>query len=739
MRLKWEFAVLAGCVAIGIAAVVLISRQTNKEFVYSSVEVFVPSESKAEMPTAPESAPTVEAAALDTIAQINHINWVVSKIKTYNNVLVLEEEYKQISPDRLNLNRIPDQKTLNKITEMLDILHSMIRDERDLSHWRRVYELRKKNAQFEFWAGQYRTVGTTVSETAWAHALLAFDPVFSLSNSVLNSYRDYTQYIQGLEGEVVQKQFEFESAQLERLHQLNKELLQSQWEMIQEYQFDDSLRVVDSDITHLIEALKDADHARVYARVEAMKDRFEIFPVYWYYLSSLALEMGHTEEALAACDAFFKVNRGLFRNDPMVASVAMNKIYLLEKNKANKTIIRDLLALVWKHNAIDVDWRKDYFAATIYATYLEDREMAEKVLQHGMAALGASLNETLQWIQEPNEEPQQFSEALEFADGEGLYLCRKLMDEIQKETKVYDEAGLRKICQDETVSNIEKMVYVGKLPSFRLWDIIGEEVVNITLEMNHTISWEGVGARCLATIPLRWFLAGKLNPKLELMEGQNVLSSHTETRKARKLMDANALVLQFDLPKDKLEKADSFSLVFQHADYPMALRFASRSAYLADKPAPVVSFVPLDIAFNASNARNDLRVMEIGFKDVVYRLDTDAKQYLKTIARADWVNLFKKTFRNLQDFKSGTYAVNRGGVERIECNDAGEVKIIYHNTATTPIRPAVSIYLLSEYGVVKARIDDMWRFKQLQPGEKAETSWLKGFPSAKYIDIEVKE
>ena len=33
-----------------------------------------------------------EAAVLDTIAQINHINWVVSTIKTYNNALVLEGE-----------------------------------------------------------------------------------------------------------------------------------------------------------------------------------------------------------------------------------------------------------------------------------------------------------------------------------------------------------------------------------------------------------------------------------------------------------------------------------------------------------------------------------------------------------------------------------------------------------------------------------------------------------------------
>ena len=108
-------------------------------------------------------------AARDTIAQINHINWVVSKIKTYNNVLVLEEEYKQISPGRLNLSRIPDQKTLDKITEMLDLLHSMMQAERDLEHWKRTFEVRRKNAQFDFWTGRYQSTGDAVLNLSWAN------------------------------------------------------------------------------------------------------------------------------------------------------------------------------------------------------------------------------------------------------------------------------------------------------------------------------------------------------------------------------------------------------------------------------------------------------------------------------------------------------------------------------------------------------------------------------------------
>ena len=75
-------------------------------------------------------------AVLDTIAQINHINWVVNVIKSYNNVIVLEEEYEKISPGNLYLDRIPDEETLGRITKMLDTLYSLRKDDRQMKGFR---------------------------------------------------------------------------------------------------------------------------------------------------------------------------------------------------------------------------------------------------------------------------------------------------------------------------------------------------------------------------------------------------------------------------------------------------------------------------------------------------------------------------------------------------------------------------------------------------------------------------
>lgn len=265
-------------------------------------------------------------AARDTIAQINHLNWVVSKIKTYNNVIVLEEEYRQISPDKLNLNRIPDKDTLAKIMEMLDLLHGMISDERELKEWKRTFEMRRKRQQVEFWRNQVGNAQSSVSGMGWTSLTAGSGAVLSLTKSALGTYREYSNMIEDLEEEALRQKFKMEPQKLERLHQLNKDILRSQWEMIQKYGFDDSLRVSDSDISLFIAALKDSDHNHVYSRIEAMRDKFKIFPVYWYYLSSVALETGHLREALEACDKFFEINRGLFRDDPTVGAVAMNKV-----------------------------------------------------------------------------------------------------------------------------------------------------------------------------------------------------------------------------------------------------------------------------------------------------------------------------------------------------------------------------------------------------------------------------
>ena len=315
-------------------------------------------------------------AILDTIAQINHINWIVNVIKTYNNALVLEEEYEKISPGNLNLNRIPDEDTLERITKMLDTLYTLRKDERNMCHWRRnfnesrtrkleTYKLKASKQAVDTLTAQAKACcslwdwGTNpggsliaVAQTAW-----------NMSHYSVSLYNDYDNFVYELDKTAAEQEFAFDTAKMDLLHQQNKDLLQDQWRLIRRYRLDDRLRVSAVDIKKLLAALKDDSHSRIYNRLVPMSERFCQFPEYWYYLSCAALETGHFAKGIEACDVFFKVNRGIFRDDPMVGIVALNKAFMLPKKDANKPELRRCLEIAWKNNSLCSDWQVSYFAA----------------------------------------------------------------------------------------------------------------------------------------------------------------------------------------------------------------------------------------------------------------------------------------------------------------------------------------------------------------------------------------
>ena len=194
------------------------------------------------------SEPTAASdAALDTIAQINHINWVVNTIKTYNNALVLEEAYDKISPGRLNLNRIPDQETMQRIINMLDQLHALRMKERDLKKWKDDFESRRRERIRNFYIEHGKQATDNVAKALSAGGITSKigGTALAASRDAISGYVAYSKMIKDIEKEADDHLFELDTEKLNDLHAQNKALLQDQWNMIRKYNFDDSLRVSD--------------------------------------------------------------------------------------------------------------------------------------------------------------------------------------------------------------------------------------------------------------------------------------------------------------------------------------------------------------------------------------------------------------------------------------------------------------------------------------------------------------
>ena len=376
-----------------------------------------------------------DEAVRDTIAQINHINWVVNTIKTYNNVVVLEEEYEKISSGNLNLNRIPDEETLNRIAKMLDTLYALRKDDRNIRYWRRnFYESRDRKLETYKLKASRQAVDTLTAQAKACCSLWDWEmnpggsliavaqTAWNMSHYSVSLYNDYDNFVYEIDKTAAEQEFAFDTAKMDVLHQQNKDLLQDQWRLIRRYRLDDHLRVSDVDIKMLLAALKDDSHSRIYNRLVPMNERFCLFPEYWYYLSCAALETGHFEKGIEACDTFFKVNRGIFRDDPMVGTVALNKAFMLTKTDANKPELRRCLEIAWENNSLRGDWQISYLAAIMYKGCFNDKDKAEMMLEHAVSLIESAIRER-----------QQYSSKAGVTLEEGLLNCRNALHQLRGE------------------------------------------------------------------------------------------------------------------------------------------------------------------------------------------------------------------------------------------------------------------------------------------------------------------
>ena len=693
----------------------------------------------------------VPDAVLDTIAQINHMNWVVTKIKNYNNALVLEEEYDKISPGMLNLNRIPDKETLDRIIALLDELYAMRKSEREIKFWRDHFDMERKQRQIDFWKIRFSELhpGKASIGEMWSR-LISPTAILELARSVasttLDEYSAYSKFVGDLEKEVDKKIFDFDSAKLAAIHRRNKEMLQDQWQLIRKYNLDDSLRVAEADLLALIEILKDPDPAHIYPRIEPLRSRFPTFPVYWYYLSTAALEAKEYKTGLEACDTFFKVNRGLFRDDPMAGIVALNKAVMLEKTEANKAEIRHCLDECRKQTALKPDWRRDYVCASLYAGFLCDQKTAILILKRAMATLENRVKndiDTLRKIASSENVAIRYGEA-DFPDGDALVQCLRLYREIESGTGLSLEGhDFSKLGVLELTSPVERLEFIGHKNVEQIWKAVGKDLEKVSLKYDTAVrktgkvSWR-LDSEMVARFPVRWFLSGGFDVEIGLMDGVKRVATLSESRKLRSAASDDYIELRFPVDKNKLSAIDSFVLEFKHPRYPFLMVFASRTPYLDKECARTIGDLSLAGKFSADKLCDDLALYEISICGKMFRRDkhkSDGESFSKNVDENDWRLEFAEVFRNLMVARKGRCKTNVAYISYVDLKDDG-VTIHYENSSDHAIKPKVSIYLLSKYGCVIGRMDDVWRFKKLEAGVNESKSFkFINMDKVAYIDV----
>lgn len=414
-RIRYWLVLMAAIAAI-ITSFVLAGKRRNVEHAEGEPHV-----------QAVERKTQDKASDRDRVLQyINHINWVVYKINSYNDPIVLEEEYKGLDPNSLRFDSIDDQETISIIKQILDLLVQMRINEKE----REFIEQDREDEMANLLAESLPNPSSCLSANPWVAAT-------KVAGAVFQSYQNYERGKKKVMKKFERANWELEKNQLFKLNDLNKNLLENQWKLVKRYGIDDRKRVVEEDFKELMTKLKDTNDRRRYGYLVEHEKTFEKLPLYWYYRASAANQIGDFQGAVDAADQYQRIHLQILRKDKFAALVAILKIDSMIKMK--KLVTNDVkisldekevakqLDIIEDNVGLD-DWNMLYFAACMRSSVCKDDEKAQRKLADLVAHL-------------------EFKSESRLTEWRGLLGSRNAREKERKNTKKQKEALEEKIAE----------------------------------------------------------------------------------------------------------------------------------------------------------------------------------------------------------------------------------------------------------------------------------------------------
>ena len=606
----------------------------------------------------PEPADAAQSAApefdakMATIQFMNYMNYVVYTLSSYQNVFVIEEEYKNLSPGRLNLNRIPDETILGAIEKMLDTIHNMRAAEKD-REWFKMEQDRNRQIQQQAilvgvltggnngdagliskasehkdsYVGAAKTIpnaaskaltNSTVSSIAKIGTKLAVEGsnpagwavmAVDIAGSAATAYASWQDLQKRLEFENKKNKFEYDTKKDDELHAQNKEQLRLQYNLVKGYDIEDRFRLSDENAKSLVEAVKSSDPKGVYARLRSMKKNqpaYEQFPMFWRHFAWFAFAAGDPEEALEACDHFDEINRhSLFRSDPMAAQVAMTRVSaMIALDAVDADAVRRALKTIKAYNYDGSDVDMAYFCASTYFSLLGDVKSAQEELDTLLAVVEDRTRGELRKYRDLFTEVKEDAPWAAPPMATDLFRCHALQKAITEETPDGNSRqNLESILERSTSSSVEKLFFMDPVRLSDMWEQGKADVVAVKVQREK--KWNG--DLFTADVPVSWFALGDFPVVIDLMQGEKVVETLEEEYKdriVRKLDRAttskSAVKLKWKCPAKKLKGVDSLVLRLPNKSWPVAIRYlppAGVDISNADFEKDETEYIPVSVDF----------------------------------------------------------------------------------------------------------------------------------------------
>lgn len=445
--------------------------------------------------------------AMTALFAINHINWVVTKIKTYNDPGVLEEEYKGLTADALNLRVIKDPELIELICRILDVIVEM-----------RIEEKERDFLKDELDQGASDALADAVSGIRIS-GLNPISMVASAVTSVASAAMNYKKAKRALQKKFEKQNWALDKNRMYYLNDLTKELLRDFWSIVQKYpELPEEYRVSEKNIQLLVDHLKDEDAKKRHEFLHAFEQQFAGFQPYWYHRAAAAYEVSRIQELdqnvrdEAREDARLSLKNymmvqiecgNILRKDATAAKAALLQAAILsEDGSKDARAYQNAIDVVVRNSSPD-DWQAAYFCALIAIRELNDVPLAERILAPAISELDWQRRRRLaDWKDEIDTKFALNSTASVgkmLTTGDALYECRTLVANTASLPEEEYQKRLARICDDTNASMREKMFCYGAMGYKQALEKLRPDVSRMLVYRRD--------GRCVVSVPFSWVIA----------------------------------------------------------------------------------------------------------------------------------------------------------------------------------------------------------------------------------------
>jgi chorismate mutase len=437
------------------------------------------------------ATPSQEAALTAKI--LNYCHMSLYKIVSYNDRIVLEEEYSEII-NNINLTKIQDEEIVDLLKSLMDAISKFKLNEGDKAIFMKEYEEQVRNALYE-----------SIGNLANPSVIMSVNPVIMAATMAVNIGSAYANYRNNMEvyKRVIDRQlWELNKSAILELNDVRKEFLSSYWKLMKKYDIPDKWRLTEKQMKFYLEAVKDKDPNRRLRQLKRLEGEFEAYPPFNYYLGQTAQELKLHETALKAYDKFESGQIGFFREDSLYSSTLMNKIQLLNPKSDRNEILRYLKTIIEQSQ---MDGRKNLFVGLWYIQFEKHEEAQERFQANIDNNFNVATNKML------------LGDA--YLKGQDKTSLKTLIDAMLKE---------------DNVRNHQILYLLGKLPEVELVNRMKDQILGIYVSVNKRMFSKD---DLILTLPDRWVIGDFNNFKASLVfKGQKYQSDKITTDRNYKLV-----------------------------------------------------------------------------------------------------------------------------------------------------------------------------------------------------------